>query len=35
VIASAAEVATLVVAADTPQVSVAPLRALGIEVLRA
>lgn len=35
VIAPAGEVATLVVAADTPQVSVAPLQALGIEVLRA
>ena len=35
VIAPAGEVATLVVAADTPQVTLTPLQALGIEVLRA
>lgn len=35
VIAPAAEVATLIVAADTPVASVAPLEALGIGVLRA
>ena len=35
VIAPAAEVATLVVAADTPDATVAPLQALGIDVLRA
>jgi DeoR/GlpR family transcriptional regulator of sugar metabolism len=35
VIAPAGEVATLVVAADTPELLVAPMRALGIEVLRA